>query len=189
MEAFPLMVPVVPPHMWEGFVDVALRVQFQLRVCAPYGAAASSSSASAALISPTGAVLHHIVDGVDGDVRVCELVRSHATSVQRMWRAAFAGTVAPVEAHGVRNAAAARADAIEQRIASFCADLVDLLEKLVSAAPRDGGGQFATLPSPAFYERILAEIEAVGWNRVTALDEAMTTLTLALRFAFHAISL
>ena len=54
----------------------------------------------------------------------------------------------------------------------FLVELVDIVRQMFRRRPP------AKLPPPAYYERIVAEMDAVGWHRLESLDSSMTRLAL-----------
>ncbi|CAN8075622.1 unnamed protein product [Agarophyton chilense] len=60
----------------------------------------------------------------------------------------------------------------------FLVEVRDLIERALAASSKHYSDPQVTLPPSIYYERLLAEIDSVGWNRVESIDKAMHTLHL-----------
>jgi E3 ubiquitin-protein ligase FANCL len=57
-------------------------------------------------------------------------------------------------------------------VATFVEEFKDILDRIVQAQPQ------VVLPPASFYARIVAEIEAIGWEHVAWISPQLTTLHL-----------
>jgi hypothetical protein len=153
--SFPLVVQVAPT-IWSGFIDIqSSSSAFPVQ---QFQIRISKDPRDTAFKSSR---LHATVPGFDVDSRLFQMLAPHSAALQRSWR----------------NAMAQEASFLS----SFLSDVSDLIEK---ALDHDALGAASTLapPSHDHYERILKEIEAIGWNCVIAADASLMNLTLDIRF-------
>ena len=69
-------------------------------------------------------------------------------------------------------------DVLKQRlkrsdnVEAFLVELKDVMERLLASSVA------AVLPPASYYQRLVAELDAVGWDKLASLDASMTILNL-----------